>query len=243
MLKLFMAIMAMFSFAQEGAGGAESGGEAGGADDSGAAGGEGGQGGATEGAQGGEGDGGGAQGGESGGEDAPDLSTAEGYLDFARKNGAFEKPEEYSIPTEFEGISEALAQQWDVKSDASMFAGMAAKYGLIQHQAEGIFKDYVANALEVSKAAEQADIDAQKPEVILKEVYGDKVQEAVPMFERGLKALNIDMSGGLRLTHAMKAIAEIGSLVGEDGSFHGAGTSGGKDEEMSTEDWLKEALN
>lgn len=237
------------SFAQDGGGdaggsGGESGGEAGSGDsgagnggDAGAAGGEG--------SDASGGDQGSKQDGEQGGSAEPDYSTPEGFLDFARQNGAFEKAEDYSIPTELEGVEipEHIAASWDVTGDANLFAGMAAKYGLTQHQAGGIFTDYMKSALEMTKTAEQQDLEFQKPEVILKEVYGDKAQEALPMLDRGLKALGIDASKGLRVTHAMKAIAELGRLSGEDGSFHNAGTGGGADEEMSTEDWLKAAMN
>ncbi|WP_066857308.1 hypothetical protein [Halodesulfovibrio spirochaetisodalis] len=253
MLKLFGAMTPSLGFAQEGAGGGEAGGaaegaqggESGGGESGGAADAEGGaageQGGGAAGDEG-SGQGGsqeGAQGGEQGA-DTPDFSTPEKYLEFVRQNGAFEKADEYKIPTQFEGIETPAG--WDVSGDATLFAEMAAKHGLLPHQAEGIFRDYVSNVTEITKATEQADLEAQKPETVLKEVYGDKAQEALPMLERGLKALGIDASKGLRVTHAMKAITELGRLTGEDGSFHGAGAGGGEDEEMSTEEWLKQAM-
>lgn len=196
-------------------------------------------------------DGGTDESGESGESDAsnndastPDYTNHENYLAFARKNGAFENADEYNIPTSFEGVEipESLASQWDVSSDAKLFAGMAAKYGLTQSQAEGVFKDYVTNALEITKAAEQEGLESQKPEVILKEVYGEgNAQEALPFLERGLKALGVDPSKGLRIHHGMKAITELGRLTSEDGNFHNAGAGGGNDGPISAEEWIRQA--
>ncbi|MEZ6852107.1 hypothetical protein [Halodesulfovibrio aestuarii] len=246
MLKLFGNMMSpSLGFAQEGAAGGEaaSGGDAGG--DGGSAGGEAGVEGEGGAASGGEGGDGGGSSDKGGSEKTPDYSTPEGFLTFARENGAFESADKYQIPTTFEGVDmpEHLSNQWDIKSDASMFAQMAAKHGLTQTQAEGVFKDYVTNAIEISTKAEAESLEAQKPEVIMKQVYGDKAAEAMPALERGLKALNIDASKGLRTHHAMKAIAELGRLVGEDGHFRNEGAGGAKDEEMSTEEWLKSAMN
>lgn len=247
---LMMMCLPSFSFAEEGGGG--SGGDAGGN--------AGGEGGSSDGGSGGVGDasggeaGSGGQGGDQGGDAGgsggeagdngkADYSTPEGYLTFARENGAFEKADQYDIPTTFDGVEmpESLASAWDVKGDADVFANMAAKHGLTQHQAEGIFKDYVTHALEFSQKAEQEGIQSQKPEVILKEVYGEgKVQESLPYLERGMKALGIDASKGLRTHHAMKAITELGRLTGEDGNFRNAGAGAGGDEAMSAVDWLKQ---
>lgn len=262
MLKLFGNMMTpSLGFSQEGAGGGESG-----------AAGEGDQGGGAEGGSGGDdsaGDDSGSENGGSGDESAsgggnadeqggaddtggaadtnvtPDLTTPEGYLKHARAHGAFDSADKYTIPTEFKDVEmpEHLAAQWDIKTDAAMFATMAAKHGLTQAQAEGVFKDYVASAIEISGKAEAEALDAQKPEAIMKEIYGDKAAEAMPALERGLKALGIDASKGLRTHHAMKAIAELGNFVGEDGNFHNAGAGGGKEEEMSAEEWLKQAAS
>ncbi|MCT4626977.1 hypothetical protein [Halodesulfovibrio sp.] len=257
MWKLFMAMMGMFAFAQEGAGGGESGGDAGGAGDTGAAGDDsaGDGDGSENGGSGDESASGGGNADEQGGADdksgaadnnaAPDLTTPEGYLEHARAHGAFDSADKYSIPTEFKDVEmpEHLAAQWDIKNDAAIFATMAAKHGLTQAQAEGVFKDYVASAIEISGKAEAEALDAQKPESIMKEIYGDKAAEAMPALERGLKVLGIDASKGLRTHHAMKAIAELGNFVGEDGNFHNASAGGGKEEEMSAEEWLKQAAS
>lgn len=231
--QLMLMCLPYFSFADEaGAGGAD--GSGGGAEGEGAP--------ASENAADTESEGAG-EGGQSG-EAAPDYSTPEAYLTFARANGAFESADKYSIPTEFEGVEipEHLSAVWDVKGDAGAFAEMAAKHGLTQIQAEGVFRDYVTKALEMSSSAEADALEAQKPEVVLKEVYGDKAAEALPLLERGLKVLKIDLSEGLRTHHAMKAIAELGRLTGEDGAFHTSGSSNNQTEEMSTEEWLKEAM-
>lgn len=240
---LMMMCLPCLSFAEDGGG---DGGEAGaGGEDGAAAGGEAGSGADEGGSGGGDPAGGeGGEGGQSGDDNKPDLSTPEAYLEHARANGAYDSADKYQIPTTFEGVEipEHLAESLDFEGDAKLFAGIAAKRGLTQHQAEGVYEDYVKAVLEMSTKAETDALEAQKPEVIMKQVYGDKAAEAMPALERGLKALNIDASKGLRAHHAMQAIAELGRLVGEDGNFHDAGAGGGKDEEMSTEDWLAQAV-
>ncbi len=187
----------------------------------------------------------GGSGDKGGSENTPDYSTPEGFLTFARENGAFDSADKYQIPTTFEGVEipEHLAEALDFEGDSKLFAEIAANRGLTQHQAAGVYEDYVKAVLKVSAESEAASIEAQKPENIMKQVYGDKAQEAMPALERGLKALGIDASKGLRIQHGMKAIAELGKLVGEDGHFRSEGAGQNKDEEMSTEDWLKEAMN
>lgn len=242
---LMMMCLPCLSFAGEGGeGGAGEGGN-------GAQGGEAGEGNSGSTGEGGAGTAGGEAGsgggsGEGGnGENTPDYSTPEGFLTFARENGAFDSADKYQIPTTFEGVDvpEHLAESLDFEGDSKLFAEIAANRGLTQHQAAGVYEDYVKAVLKVSAESEAASIEAQKPEIIMKQVYGEKAQEAMPALERGLKVLGIDASKGLRIQHGMKAIAELGKLVGEDGHFRSEGAGQNKDEEMSTEDWLKEAMN
>lgn len=242
---LMMMCLPCLSFAEDGGSGGDAGGDAGSggaADDSGS-GSDGGSG--AEGDEGGSGGDSGGSGDKGGSENTPDYSTPEGFLTFARENGAFDSADKYQIPTTFEGVDvpEHLAESLDFEGDSKLFAEIAANRGLTQHQAAGVYEDYVKAVLKVSADSEAASIEAQKPENIMKQVYGDKAQEAMPALERGLKALGIDASKGLRIQHGMKAIAELGRLVGEDGNFHNAGGGQAKDEEMSAEDWLKQAAN
>lgn len=243
---LMMMCLPCLSFAEDGGGsGGDAGGDggSGGAADDGGAGGDGSSG--DGGDEGGSDDDAGGSGDKGGSENTPDYSTPEGFLTFARENGAFDSADKYQIPTTFEGIDvpEHLAESLDFEGDSKLFAEIAASRGLTQHQAAGVYEDYVKAVLKVSAESEAASIEAQKPENIMKQVYGDKAQEAMPALERGLKALGIDASKGLRIQHGMKAIAELGKLVGEDGHFRSEGAGQNKDEEMSTEDWLKEAMN
>lgn len=242
---LMMMCLPCFSFAEEGGGGdaGGSGGDGSGGDPAGDGGGsgDGGESGGDKGSeQGGADDG---KGGAAGDKGTPDLSTPDGYLQHARSNGAFDSADKYQIPTTFEGVDvpEHLAEAVDFEGDAKLFAEIAANRGLTQHQAAGVYEDYVKAVIKMSADSEAASLEAQKPEVIMKQVYGDKADEAMPALERGLKALNIDASKGLRTHHAMQAIAELGRFVGEDGNFHNAGAGGAKNEEISTEEWLAQA--
>lgn len=145
-------------------------------------------------------------------------ATPDDWNKFYNQLGRPESADKYTLPEDVKAFD-----GFDLDGEKKIFSELAHKNGLTQKQAEGLFKDYIANVNQFhEKSQESLQIGIDKAAKI---AFGEKSDEGFDLAKRGAKALGIgnklDSEGLSANPLVLQLCAKLGELVGEDSFIPG----------------------